>query len=142
MKPTHDELQGQVVDALNAMGWRHLHVRRSVGRGSRWTTTTNVKGWPDLFCWTPRQPGRFVAIEVKVQPDDLRPDQAEVLADLAASGVECYVLWPEDLTTLPRWLHRDSGKPDGITNLGPIRRVESRRAKHPDPERRAPVDRP
>lgn len=90
---THAELQAEVVKLLNCTGWSYLHVRKSIGKGKRWTTTTNVVGWPDLGpCWSPRQPGRFLAIEVKVPPDWLRDDQAACLASLASAGVECFVL--------------------------------------------------
>lgn len=136
---THAELQAAIVDLLHALGWRHLHVRRSIGRGRKWVTATNVTGWPDLFCWTPRQPGRFVAIEVKVAPDDLSDDQRAVLEDLDRSGVECYVIWPDDLEVLSGWLSRRKwhARPDGITNLESDRRADRKQAKHPDPAKRA-----
>lgn len=101
LKLTHIELQAAVVKLFAFTGWSHLHVRRSVGRGKKWTTTTNVKGWPDLFAWNPRQPGRLLAIEVKVPPDSLSNEQAAVLAELAASGVECHVITEAELASLP-----------------------------------------
>ena len=42
----HEQLQGQVVELLGLVGWKHLHVRKSIGKGKRWVTTTNVVGWP------------------------------------------------------------------------------------------------
>lgn len=68
--PTHDEFQGQAVELAHAHGWRHLHVRRTRGKGRAWTTSTNVRGWPDLTLWHPRL-GGVGALEIKT-PGDLR----------------------------------------------------------------------
>lgn len=92
---THDEFQSQTVEASHVMGWSHLHVRRSIGKGKKWVTTTNVKGWPDLFLWHPRR-GGFLAIELKVWPDKARPDQTDVLMSLAFAGMTAAVVYPED----------------------------------------------
>lgn len=100
-KLTHVELQNAVVQLLAMTGWSHLHVRRSIGKGRKWQTTTNVKGWPDLLLWSPRQPGRHIAMELKVPPDTLSDEQAEVLAELEASGFECHVITEADLERLP-----------------------------------------
>lgn len=89
---THVDLQAAAVQLLGYTGWGHLHVRRSIGKGHRWQTTTNVPGWPDLWCWAPRQPGRWLAVEVKVLPDWLSDDQYVLLASLAAAGAEVLVL--------------------------------------------------
>lgn len=101
---THTELQQHIVDLLNATGWQHLHVRRSVGRGKKWATTTNIVGWPDLFCWSTRQPGRHIAIEVKVTPDWLSEDQAQTLVELSRSGVESYVVFEPSLQRLAQMI--------------------------------------
>lgn len=97
---------------LNIFSWRHLHVRTTKGkvRGQwQYLTATNVIGWPDLFCWSPRQPGRLLAIELKVPPDTLTHEQRVLLRDLAASGIECYVIRPDDIAVrLPRILDRRS----------------------------------
>jgi hypothetical protein len=101
---THAELQYAVQELLALFGWRWLHVRRSVGyrkgQGRAHQTTTNVAGWPDLWCWNPAQPGRWLAIELKVPPDTLNADQAAVLNDLASAGAESIVVTPMDL----QWL--------------------------------------
>lgn len=96
----HTDLQRQVEDLLPMVGWRWLHVRKTTatgGRGgkARWTTTTNVKGWPDLApLWSERQPGRIVAVEVKVPPDWLSTDQVAIRRSLERAGWEFYVLTP------------------------------------------------
>lgn len=104
---THVELQEAVTKLLALMGWRWLHVRRSIGKGRRWVTATNVVGWPDLApLWNPKQPGRHLAIELKVPPDDLSDAQRDVLADLTAAGFETFVIRPDDLQMLAQVLAR------------------------------------
>lgn len=96
-EPTqHEALQANVVQLLAWTGWRHLHVRRSLGKGNKWVTTTNLKGWPDLApLWNVKQPGRFLAVEVKIPPDWLRTEQTEVLEELGRAGMECFVVVPD-----------------------------------------------
>lgn len=43
---TEADWQGQVIDLAHAYQWRHLHVRRTIGKGKKWVTATNVAGWP------------------------------------------------------------------------------------------------
>jgi hypothetical protein len=94
---TETEWQTQLIDLAHTLGWRHLHVRRSIGKRRGWVTTTNVIGWPDLLLWSPRQPGRHIAAELKSATGKLTPEQEQVLADLAAAGFETYVWRPDDL---------------------------------------------
>lgn len=105
--PTHEEWQGQVVDLARLMGWRVLHVRRSVGKGGRWTTATSVVGWPDLFAWHEKQ-RRCIAIELKVGRDKPSPEQLAVLASLEAAGVATMVARPEDLPAVQYMLARQT----------------------------------
>ncbi len=100
---TEAELQAAVVELLNLTGWHHLHIRRSIGKGHRWTTTTSVTGWPDLYCWHPRQ-RRTLALELKTATGRLTPEQRLVLDSLAAAGVETAVIRPADLQDLARRL--------------------------------------
>lgn len=95
LKPTHNEWQEQITQLAHVLGWAHLHVRKSIGKGKKWTTTTNIKGWPDLFLWHPRH--GFAAIEVKVAPDAPTPEQIAVLASLHAAGARSMVAYPEQL---------------------------------------------
>lgn len=108
---THAELQEQVVALLGIFGWHHLHVRTTLGKVHghyQHLTATNVSGWPDLFCWSERQPGRALALELKVPPDKPKPEQAAVLISLAASGVEAHVIRPDDIGRLPGMLDRSA----------------------------------
>jgi hypothetical protein len=97
-EPTHVEWQSQVVDLLHLLGYRHLHVRRTVGRGKKWVTATNRIGWPDLLAWSPRL--GIVAIELKVGRDKATAEQLEVLAELEAAGVRTMVAYPDDFDAL------------------------------------------
>lgn len=99
---SHVDWQAQVVDLAHALGWDHLHVRRTVGRGKQWTTSTNVKGWPDLFLWHHRH--GFAAIELKVGKDTATVEQQVVLAQLAAAGAAVMVAYPSDFERLQIWL--------------------------------------
>lgn len=90
--------QEQVVQLAQLYGWRHLHVRRSIGKGHKWVTATNCDGWPDLFLWNVRRPERgLIAIELKAEDGDPTDEQIEVLAQLAASGVRTMIARPSDL---------------------------------------------
>lgn len=100
---THEEWQAQVVDLAHLLGWRHLHVRRTVGRGKRWTTSTNVVGWPDLFLWNPRR-GGVLALELKVGKDKPTPEQDDVLKSLSHAGVTVAVVYPADLEVVKELL--------------------------------------
>lgn len=103
---THEELQQQIVELAHLLGWEHLHARRSIGKGHRWVTALNVVGWPDLLLWSVRQPGRHIAIELKVPPDKLRPDQERVLDRLNRAGFETYVVWPGDVEKVAALLRK------------------------------------
>lgn len=94
--PTHIEWQAQVTQLAAMNGWRWLHVRRSIGRGKKWVTSTNVIGWPDLLLWHERD-RRVVAVELKVGRDTPTDEQREVLVSLSNAGVETHVWYPHDL---------------------------------------------
>lgn len=96
----------QVVQLAETLGWKVLHVRRSLGRrnGKRaWQTTTSITGWPDLLMF---RPGRIVAAELKSETGRPTADQVEVLAGLAAAGVETFVWRPSDLDRVAAVLSR------------------------------------
>lgn len=129
-RTAHEILQEQVTQLLTMTGWRWLHVRKSVGKGRKWATTTNIKGWPDLApCWSARQPGRILALELKVPPDKLSADQEACRVELVAAGVEFHVVTPSDLQRLALTL-----RPGGIREAG---RVEPY-PPSPNPVRKEP----
>lgn len=82
-----------VCDLANQMGYQHMHVRRTVGRGRRWTTGTSVKGWPD-YCYYGN--GRLFFAELKSESGKLSYDQERVIDDLRAAGAEVHVWRPSD----------------------------------------------
>lgn len=104
MNPMSEETwQAQVVQLLALTGWKHLHVRRSIGKGRRWVTTTNLAGWPDLLCW---KHGQMIAVELKSETGTTTSEQREVLGSLKDAGLEVYVWRPSDLEEAKRVLGR------------------------------------
>lgn len=100
---TEIEWQGQVVDLAGMLGWRHMHVRRTIGRGGRWTTSTSLKGFPDLLLWHEGMQ-RVVAAELKRERGVLSREQVDVLKSLRAAGMEAYVWKPSDLPEVQKLL--------------------------------------
>lgn len=111
---TETEWQAQVVEAAHLFGWNHLHVRRTLGKGKTWVTSTNRKGWPDLFLWH-REHG-FLAIELKVGRNTATPEQMAVLDELLTAGARVAVAYPEDWPSVERLLRGD----DGAGSLRPL----------------------
>ena len=95
--------QQQFVQLAGYLGWKHLHVRRSLGRGRKWVTATNIDGWPDLHLWH-EGTQRTIYVELKSEAGRLRPQQIEVLGSLTRAGQEVYVLKPSDLELARRIL--------------------------------------
>lgn len=91
---TETAWQSQVVDLAHLLGWQHLHVRRTIGRGKQWTTATNRKGFPDLFLWHPKH--GFAAIELKVGRNQATPEQLQCLLELQRAGARTMVAYPDD----------------------------------------------
>ena len=92
---TEDIWQAQVVELARILGWQYLHVRRSIGKGRKWATTTNVIGWPDLLLWHPKH--GFAAIELKVGRNRVTAEQVEVLRSLERAGARILVAYPSEL---------------------------------------------
>jgi VRR-NUC domain len=88
--------QQQVIELAHLLGWVHMHVRRTIGKGNKWTTATSVKGFPDLLLWHEGQQ-RVMAVELKTETGKLTVEQTEVLRSLGAAGMETYVWRPSDL---------------------------------------------
>lgn len=90
--PIEADFQEAVIEAAHVYGWKHMHVRRSIGKGRKWTTATNV-AWPDLTLWNERQQ-RFLVAELKSEMGVLSDQQVAVLSSLRAAGVEAYTWRP------------------------------------------------
>lgn len=99
---TETEWQEQVVDLAHLLGWQHLHVRRSIGKGRSWQTTTNIVGWPDLFLWHPTH--GFAAIELKSENgrdnDEHARRQLAVLESLRSAGARVLMAKPSDIESV------------------------------------------
>lgn len=88
--------QEQVVELARMCGWRCCHTRRSIGKGTRWTTATSVVGWPDLVMWSTRHK-RVIFVELKSESGKVSSEQARVHAELTAAGADVFVWRPSDL---------------------------------------------
>ena len=102
---TEAEWQEQVHQLATMLGCRVMHVRRSIGKGKRWTTATSVVGWPDLFIWNPSAGWHLVA-ELKSESGKTTAEQDEVLASLREAGLPAYVWRPSDLEAVRDVLQR------------------------------------
>ncbi len=100
---TEADLQAQVVELAHILGWEVMHVRRSIGKGTRWTTATSVVGWPDLFFWRRRD---MFAAELKSAKGKLTSDQEHVLRGLGEAGLSVFVWRPEDWDQIQRVLEK------------------------------------
>ena len=78
---TEAEHQAQVIELAHMLGWHHLHVRRSIGKGRTWVTATNVIGWPDLVLFRHADDGQqhLIFAELKSESGKLTPEQEQVL---------------------------------------------------------------
>ena len=105
---TETEWQQQVIDLAHALGWRHLHVRRSIGKGNKWQTTTNVIGWPDLTLFRPARDnnGEIIFAELKTESGTVTKEQSEVLEMLRQTGHDAYVWRPSGLDDVVERLGR------------------------------------
>lgn len=107
-KLSEADFQRQVCDLAKVLGWKFLHVRKSMGRrggAAGWQTTTNIAGWPDLLLF---KPGRIVAAELKSDVGVATPEQRDVLADLEAAGAQAFVWRPRDWDDVVRVLRGTS----------------------------------
>jgi hypothetical protein len=94
---TEAELQAAVVELATLLGWRHMHVRRSIGKGRKWVTSTNVP-WPDLTLWHPGRGYPMMVRELKVNARSVwQPGQRELLLELESCGIDADVWTVADL---------------------------------------------
>lgn len=111
---TEAEWQTEVETLLRIYGWEWLHVRKSLGKrggATAWQTTTNISGWPDLFCWN-REQDRRMAIELKAKYNKPSDDQIAVLTSLWEASIEAHVWWPKDLDEVVKCLaHQTATSP-------------------------------
>jgi hypothetical protein len=101
------EFQQAVMDLARIFHWDVLHVRKSIGRRNGkagWQTTTNIRGWPDLFMF--KAGCGCIAAELKSATGKVTDEQRTVLASLAAAGVDAYVWRPADLDAIAARLKR------------------------------------
>ncbi len=107
---TETDFQRVLVKTLSALGWAHMHVRRSIGKGKRWTTATSAVGWPDLLAvrgdW-------MIVVEVKSDTGEFREGQLEWLERFARLPfARVWVLRPADpWAPVTEWMQTPSEAP-------------------------------
>ena len=94
-RETEADWQRTVTELATRLGWRVMHVRRTIGKGRRWTTGTSVVGWPDLTLWH-EQRQLLVFAELKADDGKVTPEQEEVLGSLLRAGQQAHVWRPRD----------------------------------------------
>lgn len=87
---SESDLRRYVVKALRKDGWKHMMMPQQRGVPAKTAT-----GWPDIFAV---KPPRALALELKTDHGEISQKQYDWLMQLAASGVECYVVRPSGLT--------------------------------------------
>jgi hypothetical protein len=97
------DFMAAVIEAAHVFGWHTCHVRKSIGKGRKWTTSTSVVGWPDVAMWheTAR---RLLFAELKSESGKTTAEQLAVLASLAAAGAEVHLWRPSDWDEIARTL--------------------------------------
>lgn len=95
---TETELQSVVLELLDILGWRAMHVRPArTARG--WRTPLQgptAVGFPDILAV---RRGRVIAVELKSERGVPSADQKLWLEDLAKAGIETFVWRPGDWTS-------------------------------------------
>jgi len=113
---TEAELQQNIIELANLLGWRAAHFRPALCKvGGRMVYRTAVsgqgKGFPDLVL---ARSGRVLFIEVKSSKGRLSPEQQEWLDVLPNS----YCWRPEDWERIVEILNTQKG--DGYTQKGEV----------------------
>lgn len=99
LKMTEQQLQDQVVELALLLGWRVMHVRRSMkGENGGWLTATSIAGWPDLVLWHSEHGILFR--ELKTDRGKLTTEQYDVLMSLRAAGGSAGVWRPSYWTDI------------------------------------------
>jgi hypothetical protein len=106
---TEAQFQEQVTDLARLMGYHTMHVRRTIGKGRRWTTGTSVVGWPDLSVYGH---GQFFMAELKTTTGRLTWPQQQCIDQLRAAGVTVHVWTPDDWSEIEATLtaHRTASR--------------------------------
>lgn len=81
---TEKQLQQNVQATLRAFGWMSYHT---------WLSVRSVAGYPDIVAI---RGNRLIAIELKSERGDVRPEQQEWLDAFAAAGSEAVIWRPSD----------------------------------------------
>ena len=91
---TEERFEQRVILLAALHGWRGYHTRKSFGVVMG-VNRLDAYGWPDWAFWHPRK-GRFMLRELKTQRGPVSPYQTQVIAELAACGIDTKVWRPSD----------------------------------------------
>jgi hypothetical protein len=97
---SEERFEQQVILLARLRGWRGYHTRKSYGVVMG-VSPSDAYGWPDWAFWHPRK-GLFMLRELKSQSGVVLPRQKQVIAELAACGVDCKVWRPSDWADIER----------------------------------------
>lgn len=87
------DLQDAIVSLARAVGWRVAHFRPlRTKHGWRTPGSYDAKGWPDLTLVK----HTIIFAEIKLDPRDLRPDQAEWKDRIERAGFDWYLWTPAE----------------------------------------------
>lgn len=100
-----EDWQPQFLEMAHMLGYEHNFTRRTRGKGGAWTTSTSMKGWPDLYLWSQHR-RRSMFVEMKTETGKVSPDQEACLISLATAGIECHVWRPRHLQIAQQTLTR------------------------------------
>ncbi|MDD3102552.1 MAG: hypothetical protein PHE59_05405 [Patescibacteria group bacterium] len=90
---THEELDRLFLKIAHGFGWKAAHFRPAkTAKGWRTPVAGDGKGFLDWLLVK----DRVLAIELKTQDDQLRPEQKEWVGTWEGAGVEVHVFWPKD----------------------------------------------
>lgn len=94
LQMNESEWQKLVTTHAVSLGWDWLHIGRIGKYQANGAKGTLGKGWVDLlFC----RPGRMFFAELKVDGQQLSPEQKQVIVKLMDSGHDVYVWRPSDI---------------------------------------------
>lgn len=111
IEPTERQYQGMIMEALQVMGWKAMHVFPLMDRHGVYRTPTTAKGFPDI---TALRGEWILSIEVKGPKTPFQPGQIEWLEAFATIPTgRGWALRPSkpDLKELVAWLRKPAEAP-------------------------------
>ena len=90
MRHPEDDLQAAVAELLDMLGWLYCHVpnggKRNLREAARLKRMGVKAGIPDVLIFEPTIHGHGLAIELKVKPNRVTPEQLATMKALGERG--------------------------------------------------------